>query len=167
MEMNLGFRNTTVIVNTYRVEEGRQPVGRNAIMNAFGRMTPQVSVIAKIPQSNVNHDGWQRARKNQTKQLLVMLGGISVDELKYEYPDGIPNEFGPDQQPRLTRNQVIFYDEAHLQQEVGSATTTGYQIRFPRASEGRYSPLSSSNPEPIFAEKVTKTSFKYAGQSRL
>ena len=82
-------------------------------------MATQVSVIANISQGNVNYDEWRRARKNQTKQLLVMLGGISVDELKYEYPDGIPNEFGPDQQPRLTRNQVIFYDETHLEQEGG------------------------------------------------
>ena len=50
MEMNLGFRNTMVMVNTHRVEEGRQPVSRNAVMNAFDRMAPQGNIITKIPQ---------------------------------------------------------------------------------------------------------------------
>ena len=96
-----------------------------------------------------------------------MLGVITEEELKCEYPDGIPMEYDPKQLPRLTREQVIFYDETHLEQEEGSTTTTGYQIRFPRDSEGRYSPLPPSNPRSIYAEKVTRTSFKYAGQSRL
>ena len=125
VEMNLGFRNTTVMVNSHRVEEGRPPVGRNAVMNAFDRMAPQVSLITTIPQGNVNHDGWRVARKNQTKQMLVMLGEISSDESKTEYPDGIPKEFDPDQLPRLTRNQVIFYDETHLEQEGGEHNNKG------------------------------------------
>ena len=108
-------------------------------MNAFDRMAPQVSVISKIPQGNINHDAWRVALWNQMKQMLVMLGEISTEQLKSEYPDGIPIEFDPEHLPALSRNQVIFYDETHLEYEGGSTTTTGYQIRFPRDSEGRYS----------------------------
>ena len=94
-------------------------MGKNAMTTAFDRMAPPVNIIAKIPQGNVNHNAWRRARKNQTKQLLVMLGDLTEEELKYEYPDGIPMEYDPKQLPRLLRNQVIFYDETHLEQEGG------------------------------------------------
>ena len=40
MEDNTGFRNTTVMVNQHRRGEGRRPVWRNTVMNAFDRMDP-------------------------------------------------------------------------------------------------------------------------------
>ena len=52
------------MVYTRRVEEGRQPVGRNAIMNAFDRMNPRVDKIQKVSQSSTSHNGWREARKN-------------------------------------------------------------------------------------------------------
>ena len=47
MEANLGFRNTTIMVNQHRIDEGRVPVGRNTVMNAFNRMDPLVTPIKK------------------------------------------------------------------------------------------------------------------------
>ena len=43
--MDSDFRNTLILVSTHRVEEGRQLVGRNAVMNAFDRMQPKVELI--------------------------------------------------------------------------------------------------------------------------
>ena len=67
MEMKLGFRNTLIMVNTHRVDEGRQPVGCNAIMNAFDRMNPLIDRIDKMPQGITHHEGWRDVRRNQTK----------------------------------------------------------------------------------------------------
>ena len=172
MECNLGFRNTLIMVNTHRVEEGRQPVGRNAIMNAFDRMNPLIDKIDKVPQGSTHHEGWREARRNQTKQFLVMLGEISKDDLMREYPAGIPRAFDPDHLPTLTRNQVVFYDETHIEQEGGLTNSTGYQIRFPRDSDGNYlpppaSPSSATDASPVYAPLQSKVVFKYPGQSRL
>ena len=56
MEANLGFRMTTIMVNQHRVEEGRFPVGRNAVMNAFDRMNPILSKIQKRCQGDTNNE---------------------------------------------------------------------------------------------------------------
>ena len=82
MEANLGFRNTLIMVNTHRIEEGRQPVGKNAIMHAFDRMNPKINKVQKLPQGNKSHSAWALARKNQTKQFLVMLGELTLEELQ-------------------------------------------------------------------------------------
>ena len=167
MEANLGFRNTLLMVNSHRVEEGLMPVGRNAIMTAFDRMNPRVDKIQKVPQGNSSHEGWAEARRNQTKQFLVMLGEIGLEQLEREHPEGIPPGFDPRLLPKLSRNQVVFFDETHIEQEGGLVTTTGYQIRFPRDENGRYCPASGQTPLPVFAALGTKSAFKYAGQSRL
>ena len=67
IEMNMGFRNTLVMVDTHWIEEGRQTAGRNSVINAFYRMAPRIDIVSKIPQGNMNHDAWRLARKNQTK----------------------------------------------------------------------------------------------------
>ena len=45
MEHNLGFRNTLIMVNSHRVQEGKIPVGRNALMHVFDRMAPLANII--------------------------------------------------------------------------------------------------------------------------
>ena len=167
MEANIEFRMTTIMVNQHRVEEGRFPVGRNAVMNAFDRMNPILSKIQKRCQGDTNNEAWATAKHRQCKQLLIMRGDISKEELLTEYPDGIPHEFHPDHLPTLTRNQVVFFDETHIEQEGGLVTKTGIQIRFPRDASGKYAPLSPDNPTPIYADKMEVPSFKYAAQSRL
>ena len=136
MEINLGFRNMLIMVNTHRVEEGRQPVGRNVIMNAFDRMNPLIDRIDKMPQGSTYHEGWRDAKRNQTKQFLVILGEISKDDLEKEYLDGTPRAFDRDHLPTLSRNQVVFYEETLIEQEGGLTNSTGYQINFPCDSNG-------------------------------
>ena len=70
-----------------------------------------------MPQGRTHHEGWRDARRNQTKQFLVMLGEITKEDLNKEYPDGIPCAFDTDHLPTLSRNQVVFYDETHIEQE--------------------------------------------------
>ena len=167
MEMNLGFRNTLITVNAHRVEESTPPVGRNAMMNAFDRMQPKVELIQKVQQGNTNHKAWKNTQRNQTKQFLVMLDELPESESLKEHPKGISSAFNKDRLPKVSRNQLVFYDETHIDQEGYTTTHTGYQIRFPRDASGKYAPLSPSNPSLVCTNKVTKTSFKYAGQSRL
>ena len=45
MENELGFRNTTIVVDEYSTNVGKKHVGRNASMNSFMRM---IHVINKI-----------------------------------------------------------------------------------------------------------------------
>ena len=90
---------------------------------------------------------------------------ITKEELQTEYPGGIPPEFDPDKLPNLSRHQVVFFDEMHVEQEGGPSYQTKYQIRFPRDTNGKYCPLSPTNPNPIFAEIRNKPSFKYCQQA--
>ena len=40
---------------------------------------------------------------------------ITKEELEKEYPDGIPPEYNPDLLPNLSRHQVVFFDEMHVE----------------------------------------------------
>ena len=124
----MGFRNTTIMVNHHRREEGRIPVGHNTVMNAFDRMQPLITKIEKRCQGDTNNDEWACARKNWSKQLLIMRGVITKEQLLTEYPEGIPTEYDPDKLPSITKNQVAFFDETHIEQEGGLITKTGVQI---------------------------------------
>ena len=50
LEDNLGFRRATEFLNEHRVDEGRLPIGRSAVMNAFNRMSPRIDRIQKTVQ---------------------------------------------------------------------------------------------------------------------
>ena len=52
MEAGLGFRYTTKMVNQHQKDEGKQIVGRSAVMNHFDRMGPLVTTITKCCQGN-------------------------------------------------------------------------------------------------------------------
>ena len=95
-----------------------------------------------------------------------MQGGVSRENLKEEFPNGISIEFDLDQLPNLDKHQVVFFDETHLEQEGLSGFKTKYQLRFPRNNEGRYCPESATNPTPQYAPLKLRPSFKYAKQGR-
>ena len=95
-----------------------------------------------------------------------MQGRLTKKELVWEYPNGIPNEFDPDDLPKIILNQVVFFDEMHMNQEGGLVYKTKYQVRFPRDDQGRYSPLSPSNPNPTYAPLKNKPRYKYTQQAR-
>ena len=57
LEDNLGFRRATEFLNEHRVDEGRLPVGRSAMMNAFNRMSPKIDRIQKTVQGGYRKVG--------------------------------------------------------------------------------------------------------------
>ena len=81
MEQHCGFRMTTYIVNEHRRDEGNEEVSRFAIMAAFYRMQPLVTRIRKV-QSGGYNDNWIEARFNVTKQMNIMLGKLTDDEIR-------------------------------------------------------------------------------------
>ena len=161
----MGFRRTTQFLNEHRTEEGRMPVDRSAVMAAFDRMEPKLDRVQKEVQGGAS-EAWANARRNQMKQLLIMRGVITKDELQQEYKDTLPDHFNPDLLPKLSRHQVVFFDEMHMNQEGGPVYNQSYQIRFPRDEQGRYSPRSATNPNPIYNPIRKKPSYKYTQQAR-
>ena len=80
MESHIGFRMTTLLVNEHRKEEGKERVIVSAVMSAFYRLQPKVSVLQKLQSGGLNQ-GWMDASYNVSKQMLVMLGKLTVDEV--------------------------------------------------------------------------------------
>ena len=103
-----------------------------------------------------------RSEKSANQATISNARGYKKEELQQEYPQGIPREYDPD----LSRHQVVFFDEMHVDQEGGPAYRSRYQIRFPRDAEGRYCPQSPSNPEPMYHPIRKKHSFKFTQQAR-
>ena len=127
MEADLGFRRTTDMVNQHHQDTTKMKLGRNTIMGAFARMKPLVTKIEKIPQGNKNHVAWALARKNQTKQTMIMCGVITIKTLTLEYPLGILEYFDPSKLPKLKCEQLVWFNEVHMKQHGGPFSLTVYQ----------------------------------------
>ena len=56
MEVGLGFRFTTFMVNQYRIDEGNCPIERNAVMNHFDRMRSKITNVQKYCQANSDNE---------------------------------------------------------------------------------------------------------------
>ena len=80
MEQHCGFRMTTLLVNEHRRECGKDRVSRFAVMSAFHRLQPKIELIEKI-QSGGNNEAWIDASYNITKQMKIMLGELTIDEI--------------------------------------------------------------------------------------
>mmetsp|Transcript_36666 Transcript_36666/g.43818 ORF Transcript_36666/g.43818 Transcript_36666/m.43818 type:complete len:167 (-) Transcript_36666:313-813(-) len=80
MESHLDFRMTTMLVNEHRREEGKERVGVSAVMNAFYRLQPKVNIIEKMQSGGLNQ-AWMDASYNIAKQMQIMLGRISDNEV--------------------------------------------------------------------------------------
>ena len=81
MEQHCGFRMTTYIVNEHIRDKGNEEVYRFTVMAAFYRMQPLVTRIRKV-QSGGYNDNWIEARFNVTKQMNIMLGKLTDDEIR-------------------------------------------------------------------------------------
>ena len=93
---------------------------------------------------------------------MIMLGWVTLDDLKKEYLDApIPHEYDPLHLPSIISEQIVWYDEMHIKQEGGTNTNDGYQVRFHRDENGKYSPSS-----PRLAPNNMKATFKYPEQTR-
>ena len=60
----------------------------------------------------------------------------------------------------------MFFDEAHISQKSGLVSRTGIQIKFPRSSDGVFTPSSPDNPNVICNEKLKQPIFKYEKEAR-
>ena len=58
MEQGLGFRNTTLMVNKNRLDEGRGHVGMIAVRDAFLPMNPVITKINKRMQGSKCNTNW-------------------------------------------------------------------------------------------------------------
>ena len=106
------FENT-LFLNQDQIEDKRSPVRRSAVMVAFDRMYPKIDRVEKVVQDGSSEAG-STARKNQMKQVLIMQGKINKKQLTNKYSNGIPPEHSPDLLPNLSRHQVVFFDEMHV-----------------------------------------------------
>ena len=91
-----------------------------------------------------------------------MLGDITKEDLLSEmktYP--LAPYFNPDLLPKITHEQLVWFDEMHIKQEGGSRMFKNMQIRFRRDSDGKYDPTAETILPPSF-----KASYKYANEAR-
>ena len=95
MEMHCGFRMTTIMVNEHRREKGKDRVSRFAVMSAFYRLQPRITPIKKV-QSGGNNPGWIDASYNICKQMQIMLGKLTDDEI-------MTDKEGNDEQKQITK----------------------------------------------------------------
>ena len=145
MEAGLGFRFTTAMVNQNLMESGKTPVSLSAIYEHFDRMNPTLTKISKCCQSNNNNKAWVNARFRQCKQFSIMFGKIKKSDLKSEYNTlPIPPHYDPELLPQVSPDQVVWFDETHIQQEGGRVTRIGVLIRFPRNENGAFCPQSDT-----------------------
>ena len=164
MEQGLGFRQTTLMVNQHRREEGMRLVGRSAVQHHFDKMHPAINRISKTCQGNTNNHAWEQARKRQCEQLLIMFGRLSTAELLREHTTfPLLLFYEASLLPHLTPDQIVWFDETHVEQEGGTASRTGVQIRFPRDPTGKYSPLLNTATYALLRKKPT---FKFAQEAR-
>ena len=80
MEAHLGFRMTTMLVNEHRREEGEERVSVSAVVNAFYWLEPKINIIEKVQSGGLNA-AWLQASYNISKQMQIMLGKISMEEI--------------------------------------------------------------------------------------
>ena len=80
MESHCGFRFTTEQVNEHRRQQGDDGVSRYAVMAAFYRLDPKIDVLSKIVSEGHN-EKWIHARFNVSKQMEVMMGNLSAEEV--------------------------------------------------------------------------------------
>ena len=68
---------------------------------------------------------------------MIMFQRIDLPTLEAEYsPDPIPNKLYLHKLPNTSTNQVVFFDETHIQQDGGRVSRDGVQIRLPRDANG-------------------------------
>jgi hypothetical protein len=80
-----------------------------------------------------------------------MFGKIKKSDLKSEYNYlPIPPYYDPELLPQVSPDQVVWFDETHIQQEGGRVSRTGVLIRFPRNENGAFSPQLDTNPKPLY-----------------
>ena len=78
--------------------------------------------------------------------------------LSIDHP--LPPAFNPSTLPVISRSQIVYFDEIHIEQHGGPITSDGNQIRFPRNSGGTF------HLEGGYGDKLYCPTFKYPSQAR-
>ena len=71
---------TTVMVNEYRKKQGGRKVSQFTVMATFYQLQPKVDVLFRV-QSGGHNEKWIDVRLNVIKQLQIMLGWSTIDEV--------------------------------------------------------------------------------------
>ena len=79
MEAYCGFRQTTVMVNEHRRQQGDENVSVYTVMATFYRLQPKIDVLTKV-QSGGEKQGWINARYNVSKQMEAMQDKLTEEE---------------------------------------------------------------------------------------
>ena len=99
-----------------------------------------------------------------------MFGRLTLPTLSAEYhPHPIPNHVDPDNPPpppRISVDQVIWFDKTHIQQEGDRVSRSGVQIHFPQDTNGAFFPLLDEDHVVEYADEQMKAVFKYAQEVR-
>ena len=71
---HLGFRMTTMIVNKYRREEGKEQVRVSVVLNAFYWLKQKITIIKKVQSGGLNQ-GWIDASYNSQNRYELSWDG--------------------------------------------------------------------------------------------
>ena len=150
MEAHCGFRMTTELVNEHRRQQGDGEVSRFAIMSEFYRLKPTIDILEKI-QSGGNKPDWIEARFNLTKQMEIMLGNLTLQEILTDnegnltYVPPLP-WYDPNNLPNIFRNMIAWWDECHIDQQGGKVGNRPFQYSFKRDYNGKLSDNGAVTP---------------------
>ena len=146
MEDGLGFRLTTMLLNSHRQQQGLPLVGLKSVYNAIHRMSPRFSRIEKKPQTAENLDLWSEARMNWVSQLLIRSNSITNNDL----PNNLQTKPYFDEKALeentafFSWSQVAHFDEIHIDQKAVHVSSDGYHIQFLRDESGKL--VAPNNP---------------------
>ena len=165
MESHCGFRFTTEQVNEHRKQQGDVGVSRYAVMAAFYRLDPKIDVLFKIVSGGHN-EKWIQARFNVSKQMEVMMGNLTDEEVLKDRHGQIhhgpaPPMFEKNLLPSISNTQIAWWDECHIEQQGGKVGNKMYQYSFRRDETGKLCKHGEYK-----TDLETKTAFKYPEQGR-
>ena len=88
-------------------------------MSAFYRLKPKIDILEKI-QSGGNKPDWIEARFNLTKQMEIMLGNLTLQEILTDNEGNLtygppPPWYDPNNLPNIFRNMIAWWDECHIE----------------------------------------------------
>ena len=90
-----------------------------------------------------------------------MTGQYSMSDLEDEYKSNpMPDYFNPDKLPKISSQQIAWWDEKHFDQDGGPAGRNNMEIRIPRNSDGKPDVNGELKPP------ATKPTWKYVKQAR-
>ena len=178
MEDGFGIKNTTMMVNAHRVENGDVHVGESAVYNGYTRMQPIVTKIQKHAQAG--GPAWENANWCYAYQKAVRFGLDVPTDKQYEpwgddepTPAWASRERMEENKCTVVQGQILAADEVHVKVCHGGkmrhALRSDVDIRFARNPETGCVDTSideSGEPNGVFREAKTNLHAKYDEEAR-